>query len=107
MRLGKRGAVLAVAAGALVVGGVSYATIPDSSGVIHACYDKVSGQTRIYDSQTGKPKGCGSGEIAITWMSVGQVDPTSQRAQRRDRPERRDRQERRDRCERAGGTGRL
>jgi hypothetical protein len=71
MRFGKRGVVLVVAVGALIVGGVSYATIPDGGGVIHACYDKVSGQVRIYDSQTGKPKGCGPGEVAITWNQRG------------------------------------
>lgn len=75
-RPGRRGVVLAVAAGALAVAGVSYAFIPDSSGVIHACYDKVSGQVRIYDSQNGKPKGCGSGEIAITWNQRGPSGPS-------------------------------
>jgi hypothetical protein len=75
-RLGRRGVVLAVAAGALAAAGVSYAFIPDGSGVIHACYDKVSGQVRIYDSQTGKPKGCGSGEVAITWNQRGPSGPS-------------------------------
>ncbi len=30
--------VTAAIVGALVAGGIAYATIPDSNGVIHACY---------------------------------------------------------------------
>ena len=37
-----------VAAGAIA--GVAYATIPDGSGVIHACYTKSSGALRVIDS---------------------------------------------------------
>lgn len=64
--------VLAVAAAFLAVaGGVAYATIPDSNGVINACYDKQSGLLRVFDAQTGTPKGCGTNERALTWNQTG------------------------------------
>jgi hypothetical protein len=34
--------VFAVAAGALLAGGVAYATVPGSGGLIHGCYAKTS-----------------------------------------------------------------
>jgi hypothetical protein len=57
-------AVLAAAA-------VAYGAIPGADGVIHACYDKQSGQTRIYDAEDGRPKGCGKTEAAISWNQEG------------------------------------
>ena len=56
---------------ALVAGGVSYASIPGAGGVISACYDKQSGQVRIYDAGGGIPKGCGKTETAISWNQQG------------------------------------
>lgn len=64
--------VLAIATAILAAaGGVAYATIPDSNGVINACYDKQSGQLRVFDAQAGAPKGCGSNERALTWNQTG------------------------------------
>src|SRR5262249_43323966 len=51
---------LTIAVAALAVGlaaaSIGWAAIPDGGGLIHACYDKVSGQVRIYDSVTDSPK---------------------------------------------------
>src|SRR5688500_13102019 len=55
----------------LAVGGLASATVPDRNGVIHACYDKQSGQTRIVDTESGLPKSCGSKEMAISWNQTG------------------------------------
>jgi hypothetical protein len=49
--------------------GVAYATIPDSSGVIHACY-KANGQLRVISSG-----GCASGEMALDWNQSGPAGP--------------------------------
>jgi hypothetical protein len=53
-----------IAFAALVVafGGVAFATIPDSSGTIHACYMKSGGQLRVVDS-----KSCRQNETALAW----------------------------------------
>lgn len=57
-------AVLAAAA-------VAYGAIPGGGGVISACYDKQSGQMRIYDEAAGLPKGCGKTEVALSWNQQG------------------------------------
>lgn len=56
---------------ALAIGGVAFAAIPGANGVISACYDKQSGQVRVYDAAGGTPKGCGKTEAAITWNQQG------------------------------------
>jgi len=68
--------VAAVAAAAALAGaGVAYATIPDSNGVIHACYAKPSGNTvppgtlRVID--TGLGQSCGLNETALSWNQQG------------------------------------
>ncbi len=66
--------VIAVAAGALVAGGVAYATIPDSAGVIHGCYNTNPtrgplGQLRVVD--TGQGQSCATGESALSWSQTG------------------------------------
>jgi hypothetical protein len=65
--LGRRTAAAAVFASAA---GVAYATIPDSQGVILACYKADSGQLRL--SNTG---GCGPSESALSWNRVGPAGP--------------------------------
>jgi hypothetical protein len=71
--MGKKLLVLAVAGALLVLAaGVSYAAIPGADGKITACYDKQSGQVRIYDTTTNLPKGCGPKEAAISWNAQGQ-----------------------------------
>src|SRR5437588_11424093 len=54
--LRKRTAQVALAIVALltVAGGVAYATIPDSNGVIHGCYDSKSGALRVMTPQRAK-----------------------------------------------------
>jgi hypothetical protein len=56
---------MAVALCALVVaiGGVAYATIPDSSGTIQGCYGKTTGNLRVVDSAAY----CRSNETALAW----------------------------------------
>jgi hypothetical protein len=69
-------AVVALAiVGALVaVGGIAYATIPDSSGVIHGCYDKKAGPDagtlRVID--TDKAQTCSKSEAPLSWNQTGQ-----------------------------------
>lgn len=53
-----------VVAAALVAGGVAFAAIPDSTGVIHSCYNNYSGDVRIIDSSTGS---CYGDETALNW----------------------------------------
>ena len=82
-----RPAVVAVAiAGALLVaGGIAYATIPDSSGVIHACY-KVdpkgnldnNATLRLIDPSATKPPdttSCKNNEHALDWNAQGIQGP--------------------------------
>ena len=66
---------VASAAAALVTVSIGWAAIPDGSGVIHGCYDKVSGNLRVFDSAGGNPKGCGNSESAITWNQQGPQGP--------------------------------
>ena len=68
-------AVAAVAIVAVAAGSTAFAAIPDAGGVIHSCYDKQSGQLRIYDSQTNLPKGCGAKETALSWNQQGPQGP--------------------------------
>ena len=61
-----------VAAG-VVIGGAAMATIPDPSGVIHACYKKPGKDLRIIDNATMT---CKSSETAISWSVKGPAGPT-------------------------------
>jgi hypothetical protein len=68
-------AALAIA-GALVVAGVAYATIPDAGGVIHGCYKKSSpnqGTLRVID--TDKAQACSNSETPINWSQTGPQGP--------------------------------
>lgn len=56
------------AAAALAIGAAAFASIPDSGGVIHGCYQKNSGSVRIVDTANGS---CTNGEIAIQWNETG------------------------------------
>ncbi len=58
-------------AGAIVmagIGGVAWATIPDSGGVIHGCFEKEDGQLRVIDSSS---QVCQQDEVALTWNQQG------------------------------------
>jgi hypothetical protein len=62
-----------ITSGLLVVGGIAvFASIPDSAGVIHACFKSSNGQLRVIDSPT---QHCRNGETAISWNQVGQQGP--------------------------------
>ena len=75
MKTGRRRipAALATAAGVLlVVAGVAYATIPDSSGAIHGCYARSGGSLRVIDATVTN---CKSGETSLDWNVQGQQGP--------------------------------
>jgi hypothetical protein len=59
----------AIALTALVValGGVAYATIPDSNGTIHGCFKKSNGDLRVVESSAG----CKADESSIQWNQQG------------------------------------
>ena len=66
--------LLGVVAGAFLAGGaVALAAIPDSSGVIHGCYQKNVGNLRVIDPDAGD--NCRPPEIAISWNQTGPVGP--------------------------------
>jgi len=60
---------LAIVGTLLVAGGIAYATIPNSSGVIHGCYKDNQGTLRVID--TTKAQTCTSSEIALNWSQTG------------------------------------
>ncbi len=53
------------------VGGVAYATIPDTSGVIHTCYSQATGTWRPIDTETNPPQKCKSGETQLDFNQKG------------------------------------
>lgn len=66
--------IVAVVGALLLVGGVAYATIPDSGGVFHGCYNTNPsrgplGALRIID--TGQGQTCGTSESAVAWSQTG------------------------------------
>jgi hypothetical protein len=61
-----------IAAGLVATGGLAYAAIPDSGGVIHTCYTKPSGAWRVIDVGTGQS--CKSNEAALDVYSKGGAD---------------------------------
>jgi hypothetical protein len=62
-------AAMMVALTALVValGGVAYATIPDSGGVIHGCFANSNGNLRVVET----PDDCRNNETALDWNQQG------------------------------------
>jgi len=72
-----RPALLAlVIVGALVVGGIAYANIPDAGGVVHACYKKSSpnqGTLRVIDTE--KAQTCSNSETQLDWSQTGPQGP--------------------------------
>jgi len=64
--------VLIGAFAALAVGvGFAIASIPDSSGVFHACYQKNQGQLRLVESASA----CRPSEKATSWSQTGPPGP--------------------------------
>jgi hypothetical protein len=63
--------LITIAAAALALaGGVAYAIIPDSQGVIHACYKTENGQLRVVDGD-----GCTPSETPLSWNQTGPPGP--------------------------------
>jgi Collagen triple helix repeat (20 copies) len=59
--------------GAALAGGVAYAAIPDSGGVIHGCYQKNVGNLRVIDPSAGD--NCRPSEVPIDWSQTGPAGP--------------------------------
>lgn len=55
----------------VALGGAAAAVIPDSSGVVHGCYQKNGGMLRVIDSDTGAT--CRASEVALNWSQTGAV----------------------------------
>jgi len=67
---------MAAAAGCvLAVGGgvTAYASIPDSGGVIHGCYNKGDGSLSVID--TSVVSTCPKGQNPLNWNQTGQQGP--------------------------------
>jgi hypothetical protein len=72
-----RRAVILPSASALALAlgvGIAAASIPDSAGVIHACYKSPTGALRVIDRAAGHK--CKAGEKALTWNQHGQPGNT-------------------------------
>jgi hypothetical protein len=67
--------MLFVALAALALGGIAYATIPDSNGVIHGCYDTKTGALRVFDTGSSTIPACSSKEAALPWNQTGPQGP--------------------------------
>jgi hypothetical protein len=67
--------------GLLVLVGVvlTYATIPDSKGIIHACYATSTGGLRVID--TAVTTTCPTGQKAIAWLQTGPLGPVGPQGQ--------------------------
>src|SRR3954451_9920514 len=63
--------VVGLAALVLAAGGVAFATIPDSGGTIHGCYQKGNGNLRVVEAAGD----CRGNETAITWNQQGPPGP--------------------------------
>jgi hypothetical protein len=68
---------VAVVAGVAVAAAssIAWATIPDSSGVIHGCYQMTSGALRVIDTDVGGR--CLSAEKTLNWNQTGPSDAFS------------------------------
>ena len=75
MRKSLVAAVAGAAGVAAIAGGFAWATIPSSSGVIKACYQKNNGQLRVVDSLDA----CSTSELPIQWNQTGSQGPTGPR----------------------------
>jgi hypothetical protein len=64
--------IATLAVSAVVAGGIALATIPDGSGVVHACYLKSGGALRVIDNSVTS---CSQNETELTWNNVGPRGP--------------------------------
>jgi hypothetical protein len=69
LRTGRRTGLVALVVGVgVAVGGIAYASIPDSDGLIHGCYNKTNGALRVIDTSG---KGCSAAEKPLNWNQTG------------------------------------
>ena len=68
----RRGLVAVLAIALVATGGLAYAAIPDTGGVIHTCYTKSTGGWRVIDPGTGQA--CKANEAALDLYSKGGAD---------------------------------
>ena len=67
---------LGAVVGAGLAGTAALGAIPDSSGVIHGCYQKNVGNLRVVDTSGGaNADSCRPSEIAISWSQTGPQGP--------------------------------
>jgi hypothetical protein len=71
MRVRWRPFVLVAVVGLAVGAGLAWAAIPDSSGVIHACYKQTGGNLRVIDPGAGGS--CHAGEQSLSWPGAEHV----------------------------------
>jgi hypothetical protein len=64
---------VALAALVLAAGGVAFATIPDSGGTIHSCYQKGNGSLRVVESASD----CRASETTLSWQQGGSATASS------------------------------
>jgi len=57
----------------VVAGGVAYANIPDSNGMIQGCYKLNQGTLRVIDTEKGEA--CLKSEAALSWTQTGLQGP--------------------------------
>ncbi len=69
MHRSRRIVVLCAAIAVAAAAGAAYATIPDSSGVIHACYAASDGTLQVIDPSKGER--CKRHETALDWNARG------------------------------------
>jgi hypothetical protein len=67
----KRVALIVGSVTLLTASGIAYATIPDTSGVIHGCYVRSTGALKVID--TAKGQVCNSEQQALNWNQAGPV----------------------------------
>jgi hypothetical protein len=73
-----RGGLIVAGVSALALAGaVAYASVPDSGGTIHGCYNKVLGTLRVADASSSNPllRKCNGVETAIAWNQTGPQGP--------------------------------
>jgi len=66
--------VAAILVGSLTAG-VSYASIPDGSGVIHGCYKPSNRATTLKLIDTARTSQCPNGYDSVTWNQTGPQGP--------------------------------
>src|ERR1700735_661728 len=69
--------ILGAVVGSVLVGGVAFAAIPDSNGVINGCYQKNVGNLRVIDPSAGDS--CRPSEVPISWSQIGPQGPQGQK----------------------------